>query len=843
MILWRFTAREIRNRPGRALLTLGSIVIGVSAVVAVTVATSTSRSAYQEMYESLAGRTGLEVVTEAEGLSSETTLPALEKIPGVKAVVPSVQRPTILYHKGARLKLLAMGIDPQRERSVRDYVLREGQFLDQAQGAVLEAGFARGLGVRVNDKVRLLANSPGSRGVRLREVTVIGLLELRGVAGFKQGGVILLPLEDAERWFLRPGQVNNVGLVLDPEADVQKVSREVQALVPPGTIVRAPAARTNLASETMVSIDYGLKFAYALSVVLAVLMILNTFLMNVKERRRQLAVLRAVGATRGQIMSMLLREGLVLGVAGTVIGFALGLGGASVLTQVIGQIYGTPLPAVRLTPWSVVVAGVLGPAMALFATYIPARSAAKVSPLEAMRPAIATNGRHGISRSYVVVALSVYGLTGAGLGGTIIGWLPGPWAIYLGVAFMASVVLLVPLVVGPLVRLTALVFRPLLGVEGLLACRQMLRRRARTSLTLSVLFLAISTGIGLGTTINNNVEDVRSWFRRTVIGDFFVRAMFPDPETGTATDIPAELEQQIAAIPGVRGVASVRYVPAQAGDQAVVIFVRQFPKDAALPTHLVAGDPAQVDARMAQGEVLVGTVVAKRLGLGVGDELKLTTNAGPRTVRIAGLTTEYMAGGLVVQMERAVALKLFKVGGVDCFLVKAEPQARAEVEVALRRFTEERGLMLNSFADLSEKLEATMAGVVGSLWGLLALGFIVAGFGIANTLTMNVLEQTRELALLRVVAMTRRQVAKTILAQAGVLGVIGIITGIITGVTTAFSISLTTMPMLGYRIDFSLSPSLLTGCFVFSLVVVLVAAWLPAQRAAGLNLLEALKYE
>jgi putative ABC transport system permease protein len=290
-------------------------------------------------------------------------------------------------------------------------------------------------------------------------------------------------------------------------------------------------------------------------------------------------------------------------------------------------------------------------------------------------------------------------------------------------------------------------------------------------------------------------------------------------------------------------VASVRYVPAQAGDQSLVILVRQFPKSDPPPIHLVAGAPDQVEQRLREGEVLVGTVVAKRLNLGVGDQITLKTNAGPRTLRIAGLTTEYMVGGLVVQMDRAVARKMFDVGGVDAFLIKAEPKARAAVEAELRRFTDERGLMLNSFAELSEKLEATMAGVVGSLWGLLALGFIVAGFGIANTLTMNVLEQTRELALLRVVAMTRRQVAKTILAQAGVLGVIGILAGIIAGVTTAFSISLTTMPMLGYRIDFSLNPGLLVGCFFLSLAIVAVAAWIPANRAAGLNLLEALKYE
>lgn len=840
MILWRFTAREIRNRPGRTLLTLLSIVIGVAAVVAVTVATGTARQAYEEMHESLAGRTGLEVVSEGQGLPMEDTVAALEKLSGVKSAVPSVQKPTILYTGGARLRLLAMGIDPAADKAVRDYELRQGKFLDQARGALLEAGFAQGIGVKVGDTVRLLS---GNRGVRLREVEVIGLLELRGVAGFKQGGIVLLPLDDAARWFLRPGLVNNIALVLDRSADPKQVAAAVSAVLPPGTIVRPPAARTALASETMVSIDYGLKFAYALSVVLAVLMILNTFLMNVKERRRQLAILRAVGATRGQIVSMLLREGLVLGIVGTILGFLAGLAGASLIGRAVAQLYGSPPTAVHLTPASFALAAVLGPAMALLATYLPARSAAQVSPIEALQPPIATGSSSGLSRSFIITAITVYSATGLGLLGTIVGVLPGQWAIYIGVAFMASVVLLVPMVVAPLVHLTSAVFRPLLGVEGLLACRQMLRRRARTSLTLSVLFLAISTGIGLGTTINNNVEDVRSWFRRTVIGDFFVRAMFPDPATGTAADIPESLGQEIRAIPGVQSMATIRYVPAEAAHQPVVIFVRDFPADTPPPLHLVAGDPDQIQSRLDAGEVLVGSVVAKRLGANPGDTIELKTNAGPRKVRVAGITTEYMLGGLILQMNRSAAKTMFDVGGVDAFLIKADPQARAEVGQRLRQFTADRGLMLNSFAELSDRLEATMAGVVGSLWGLLTLGFIVAGFGIANTLTMNVLEQTRELALLRVVAMTRRQVAKTILSQAGVLGVIGIITGIITGMTTAFTISLTTMPMLGYQIHFSVDPWLVIGCFVFALVIVAVASWVPAKRAAGLDLLEALKYE
>lgn len=218
-------------------------------------------------------------------------------------------------------------------------------------------------------------------------------------------------------------------------------------------------------------------------------------------------------------------------------------------------------------------------------------------------------------------------------------------------------------------------------------------------------------------------------------------------------------------------------------------------------------------------------------------------NGASRRFRIAGLANEYLVGGLVLHMERKAAQRLFDVGGVDVFMIKAYPSDRAAVEVRLRELAQQHGLMLHSFADLSQRLDAMLDGVVGSLWGLLVLGFMVAGFGIANTLTMNVLEQTRELALLRVVAMTRRQVAKTVLAQALVVGLIGIVIGLVAGATTAWVISLTMLPLLGYHIGFALHADLVCGCVVLTLAIVLVAAWIPARRATRIDLLEALKYE
>jgi putative ABC transport system permease protein len=202
-----------------------------------------------------------------------------------------------------------------------------------------------------------------------------------------------------------------------------------------------------------------------------------------------------------------------------------------------------------------------------------------------------------------------------------------------------------------------------------------------------------------------------------------------------------------------------------------------------------------------------------------------------------------MVGGEIIYIYRAKAEKLFDVQGVNTILATVQPDSLSTVRDALAQIARRDQLMLHSFADLSRMLDQMMGGVIGGLWAILALGFVVAAFGIANTLTMNVLEQTRELALLRVVAMTRRQVRRLVLLQAGIIGLIGLGLGIIDGISTAYAIGASMMPLLGYPVNFLLHPWFLAKCLSFGLALILVAALAPAERAARLDLLIALQYE
>ncbi len=839
---WRLIAKELKQRPGRGLLTLLSIVIGVAAVVAVDLTARTTHRSYEDMYERLAGRAAFEVVAPGDKRFDQSIVNPLEQISGVKAAVPSLHGRTHIYLPKGRIRLDVLGIDPSCDCQVRDYELTSGHFFTGDQGAILEAGFAKATGLAVSDDLKLLVRPAGSLVPRVVAIKIVGLLSPRGVAGYGRGALVFLPLKLAQHLFAGPGEVDTVSLVLAKDADEAAVKQAVQKILPPGLIVRIPSARAQLGRESFQNAERGLEFASALMVALAIFIVLNTTLMNLGERQSQLAILRAIGATRQQIQRLLLTESLAMGIIGALLGSGVGLLGSRILLGAMAQLAAsTPLP-LELSPFPFVWAIALGIGVSLAATYIPIRRASKVSPMEALRVA----GPHDPSaapRLMTTIGAILFTVSGLTVAACIRGWLPIVVSIPAGVTFLATFALVIPAVLRPVSHGIMLLMRRWAGVEGRLAEQQLVRRRARAGLTIGVLYIAIGAGVGLGTTIINNVQDVRNWHHRVMQADFLVRAEFVNGTTGEGVQMPDAIGDQIRHVPGVASIEAVRYFPAEIGDQSVEVIARQYGDPSRFPLVLANGDPEEVRRRLVAGEVVLGTVLAQRLGLRAGDTIQMQTATGPKKLKIAGRAVDYTIGGDVVCIDLATARRIFEVQGADLYLVRAKPGDLESVRKQLDAFCRQHELMLHSFTEVSQLLDGVMSGILRGLWGLLALGFIVAGFGIGNTLMMNVLEQTREIAMMRVIGMSRWQVRKMILTQALIIGVVGLLLGIVAGVNTAYIMSLCMQPLLGYTLPFILPVALILGSFAMALVVVLAAAWVPAGRAAKLDLLIALQYE
>ncbi|MBI4880818.1 MAG: FtsX-like permease family protein [Planctomycetes bacterium] len=836
MTLSYLVLREVRRRPGRTTLTFFGIALGVAAAVSVALTTTATRRLYRDMFETLTGRAALEVVAEGFVGFAAAVASDIEKIDGVRGVFPIIQAPAALLTDQGTAPVLVLGIDPARDREVRDIKLRAGAYLDERDGILIEAPFALAQGLEPGDAVRLL----GPGGFMATEVA--GLLDPTGVGMFQGGSVVFLERRRAAQLLGLDDQVNCLQLVLEDGAAVDEVETRVAAVLPAGQRVQAPASRGRLARDSLLSTEQGLASLSIISLIAGAFIVLNTFHMNLAERRRQLAVLRAIGVTRRQVMGLLLREALLLGTAGTLVGLVLGVLFSFGMTRGMGDLLLMDLPGLQVT-WEPLLTGlIVGIGTTLAATYLPARQAGRREPLEELCSHRRTDvgARPGPSVWVGVLLLAICAVVTTGF---LCGWMPVDLITPTMAATLIGFVLILPLFLTPLLFLARRVLVPLFGVEGEVGLRILERQRGRTALTAGVLFVALIANVGSGSSIRASVRDLDEYFERTIVADYLVRSAMPDIGLLSAPAMPEDLDQEIARLPGAQSVEKLRFLPARVGDQPVIVMARTVAPD--LPVHLdlhnVAPDEAR--ARLRSGEVIAGTALIQRLGLEVGGTLTLATPSGDREVRIGGATTEYTAGGVILYMEWAAAQELLGVKGVDVFSIGAAGGKAAALEAPLRAFCDQRGLLLQSNADLRAAVDQMVRSILVSDWVILALVFVVASLGIINTLAMNVLEQTRELGTLRALGMLRRQLRRIVLSQALGLACVSIVPGLLVGLLVGYLMNLATLSLLGQPVEFRVDWVLLAVCLVVAVAVSLAAAFFPARRAAGLEVAVALQYE
>ncbi len=837
MSLAKFSLREVRARPSRIFLTFFSIAIGVGAVVAVLLATSTSRSAQREMLKAVSGNSDLELISDSAGGFPYSVLATVRETPRVSVAAPAINRVAVLFVGEQKARTQVFGIDPRIDQQVRDYEVVAGRLPDAqtVDEIMVDSSFAASLNFAVDTQVKLL----GRGG--LKEFRVVGLVRPSGTA-IALGSAVYLVLPAAQSVFRTGKNIDQIQLIVDDDAELASVNQHLQAKLPEGVTVRSPRGSSDMAQETMFATENGLRMAIAFAVLIATFIIYNTFQMAVGERRRQLGVLRALGATRKQVLWMILREALWLSILGSIAGCFLGVWGASYLNTLTEQIMRVQLPGPHITAGPFVVAVAVGIAVSLLGALLPARRASRVDPLEAMRAIELQHNDEVIRRATPLGFLLIpIGLVFLGL--AVTDQLPIGADVVAIVCILLGCVLLIPVLLTTVSQAIATCLGWFMGVESRLAQKQLTRHIGRTTLTVGVLFIAISTSAGMAGNILDNVQNITNWYSRAILGDFFVRATMPDLATGDAADLPEDTGENLRKIPGIESLDPMRFVTAQSGESSVLLIVREFIGDPEKFFDLVDGTGKQAIDGLRSGQVVVGSVLAQRQNLKVGDRIPLETENGTEQLDIAAIVNDYLAGGLTIYLTRDVAEQLLSVSGVDAYVVQAKPGQLEQVELELNEYCRANGLLLQSYADLVQYIDAMINGVIASLWMLLALGCVIATMGLVNTLTMNILEQTREIGMLRVVAMTRGQVRRMIIAQATLLGLMGLIPGAIAGVFVAYAISLSAQAVLGHDIQFQFRPGLILACLLIGILVVMVSSLIPAERAARLQLSSALHYE
>ncbi len=840
MRLWHLLLRQWRNRPGRALATAASVAVAVAAVVATWISADASRAGYGKMAEALDGVPVVDVSARGGGRFAIDELPSLADVPGVRATVPLIYRPArLLLDDGRRITQLAVGVDAVSLVRLGLLELEAGEPCRDVDELLLDAALARSLGLGVGDELLV----PARRRLIPRRMRVSGLVKPGAAGWFAEGADVVFDIQVLEAMSLATALVDRVRVAVAADASRPKVQQAIAARLPTDLLAEIPAGQASMAEDVLHSANLGLDFVTGLTVAMAFFIVGNAMLMNVTERRRGFSLLRLLGATARQVRRFVTTEAAILGVVGGLVGAAAGLAAAGPISAGIARALQAPSLGFAVQPWILPAGVLLGFLVAVAAAWWPAREATAIDLLEGLAAAPAPPPQ-GVPLKFILAVIGFTLIALANQALVILEVLPPRMTVPGGITLLLAFVATTPILLPPIVRVLGWCVPRSLRIEGMLATEQILRQPVRTALTTGVLIVAVSNGIGLGHAIRDNVDDVLGWYGRMMRADWVLSHAGMLQGVAEAQSLDSkEVEKEVRALPGVASVEGLGVTTGRVAGGACVIVARDVPADQPLPLLPVDATDAELRAALDRGEAVAGTVLARRTGIKAGDEVPVEVFGRTVPVKIAALVVDYTSGGASLHVRRETARTLFGLRSADILLVTAMPGQSAALREPLEAIVADHTMILRSFGEVQRFVDRIVGGVVNSLWAILGLGFVVGSLGVANTVTMNVLEKKRTLGLLRAVGMTRRQVTRMVVLESMLLGAAGGLIGLAAGLVTAIFIQLASQPLLGHPINVTFRPDVVLTNLVAAIAVTALAAWLPARRAVRLDLLESISAE
>src|SRR5277367_2037023 len=659
VLFYRLLLRPLFSEPVRTALTVFAIALGVAVVLAIDLAGNAATGSFRASMETLAGDNDLEIV--ASGGVPESVVGLLETLPYSIRISPRIEDSAVVADTNRTLPLIGLDLvaEANSDRSERIFVTSARETAETIENAMQSLQkedsiwVGASLGKKPGAQIRLLIND------QMREFTV------RGVYPDSNGSesAIVMDLAAAQRALNRFGRVDRILLKVPEVPNLEDWQQRVRAALPVGVEVRPQGTGTNENRRMLAAFRWNLRLLSYIALIVGAFLIYNTISVSVVRRRPETGIVRALGASRGAVLTAFLGEAAFFGLAGAALGLPIGRvmasGAVRLMATTVESLYVSSRPGpIELSGWSVVLALVTGVGVAVISAYSPAREASLVSPVEAMAP----GRREYIARVHksrdlwlaliLAVLAAVATRVPALEGKPVFGYIA---AILLVVACALSI----PAFTDAVISRTSRWLGKILGVEALLASQSLSASLRRTSVLVGALGTAVAMMTSVGIMVGSFRETVLLWMNDRLPADLYLRPA-GEPAPDRHPTVSLELAEKISKLPGVAGVDRLRaYEISYDGMPATLASVDLSALRSDRSSNFFSGRPAeQVLAQMRNADaVVVSEPFTYKHHVRAGETITLALGPARPSFRIVDVYYDYGSERGSILMDRQTMLR------------------------------------------------------------------------------------------------------------------------------------------------------------------------------------------
>ncbi|MHB8773192.1 MAG: ABC transporter permease [Syntrophales bacterium] len=858
-LLGHISLKHVKHQKFRTVMALFGVALGVASLTSVDIVKLSVVRSMEDSIGHITGRAVLQI-TGTEAGFPESLLERVQNVPGVEYAAPVIETNANLV-AGSERSFVVLGIDVLQDNNIRRYSVTDESadipdtllFLAKPDSILLTREMAKRENIAIDQKIRVQT----VQGIKT--FTVRGLLEPDGPAKALGGDIAIMDIYAAQLAFGKDLRIDRIDVSIIRGETLDAVKGRIQSSLPQGYNIDTPAGRSRQMENFLGRFRKSMNLISFVALIVGMYLIYNTVSISVVQRRREIGILRALGATRSQILRLFLAETVALALLASLLGVWLGIVLAKLSISAVSQTVSSFYARSQVAELEFSLLGMLrnvgiGVIASIVAAAFPARSSIRITPVSAIRSQPYAADGAARNRLLTLSSASLIALAGiiiavyksAELASPIRSSTTTTLAV---ICLLLGISLAMPLFLNWFIFAYRSVIASHFGAVGRLAGLNLEKNLSRNSVAVAAVFLSISLAVGAASMVNSVRSGFMDYIDSVERSDILVTSGHPLASAGAPTiPMPLSLARELEAIPGVASAAPYRKLFLNITGKRILLEMVDVAHWLRHNTcTVVEGRYDDLSRSMPdKNAVAINEVVAARMGLKSGDSVTLPTPAGPMSFRIAAVVVSYESEAGVIIMDMGTYARHWQDHVADMFSVYVKPGSDvAAVRDAIQdRFRNQRKMFVLPSREFRAEISKLFDRSFVMTDAANVLSLIIAGFGIVVTLLASVLERTREIGILRSIGMTRSQLSGVVILESALLGAAGGVLGAAVGVLAGW-INLEGFYRLyfGNSVTYQIHGGSVLSSLLLTIVLSMLAGLYPALRAARTNITETLAYE